>query len=312
MDNRKKDKNPILTEIEQDNAPIPVPGETPATPNADEPETVADKTLSELLAKKPEELSAAEMDTLNKYKDDLTDEQKVQYGLADESILDPKDEKPPVVAEPAAPAVPPVTPAPVIAPEQQLAEQQREAQILHDKNKKITEIIDNAANLPEPTEDELRSAVRTAGADWDDLSEFEKNLFKTNLMNDRRFKMVQGITNDIHQIDAWAKKVDDFIEADESNQKFKELSGHEAEFRAFAMKESHRGADLELLINAFLHGLPPVTKKAGELFPVGGGAAPEQPKSDVISDASEAGQLKISNPREYARKLKAGKIQIEV
>ena len=78
------------------------------------------------------------------------------------------------------------------------------------------------------------------------------------------------------------------------------------------MQESHRGADIqELLLPAFLHNLPAPVKKTGSLFEKGGGGEKET-KPGKITDADQARSLRETNPREYKRQLKAGKIEIEV
>ena len=298
--NKSKEKNPVLQEILED-----------ATPIAEDTPPAAPK-LSDIMAKDPTTLTAQEMDILSDNKEDLTDEQKVKYGLADAEILEPVPaNQPPLPIEPEAPTPPDDTT--IQSDTDRLAEQRREAQIISAQNKKITETIDQAATLPEPTEEELRVEVRKNGVEWEDLTEFEKTLFKQNIINARKFDMVHQVTKDIHQIDQWANKVDDFLVAEESAQQYKALIGHEGDFRKYAMTESHRGIDLEILLNAFLNKMPPVPKaRRGDLFPVGGGEAPAAPKSDIITDADEAQRLKVSDPREYARKIKAGKIKLEV
>lgn len=307
-DNRKIGKNPVLKEIEEEDTPevVEVPTVVSKGDSAgveEDPEIQPDPALDAILVKNPEDLTAAEMDVLSDNKDDLTDEQKVKYGLADKELLGPEEE--PVVVE----KEPEVAP---IVQVDQLAEQRREAQILAAQNKKLTDTINKAATLGEPTLDELITAARIEGADWDTLSDFEKAMFKKTYVSEKKMEIIHSATNDINKINEWAEKVDTFIGEQETKQEYKELSGHEAEFRKFAMTESHRGLDITLLADAFLNKVPEVQKKKGSLFPIGGGSPPSKPKTDAITDPEQAASLRTSNPREYARKVRAGKIKIEV
>lgn len=279
LNDNRKEKNPLLQEIENDNSPIA----------EDSPDYV-----------KPEEEDMEEVEISNPPEETPQEEE-----TPDET---PEDIK----KSPEKPIPPPVIPLPNA--EERLAEQRREAEILSHQNKKIVDTIDQAAQIAEPTLDELKQALEkeASGSNWDDLTPLEKSLFKKNFINDRKFAMVHKVTTDIHNIDQWAKKVDLFIDTEQTEQKNKQLLGHEAEFRKFAMIESHRNADMDLLINAFINKLPPAANRKGSLFPVGGGDAPAKPKSDIITDAEEAKKMKLQSPKEYAQKVKAGKIKIEV
>lgn len=196
--------------------------------------------------------------------------------------------------------------------DQRYKSQQTEAQIQAARTRAITQKVDEAANLPEPTEQELRDYVATKGGDWDLLSPFEQSLAKDTLINTKKFNLVNESVQTVKKIDEWAAKVDEFIDSTDAKPEFVKLSGHEAEFRRFAMKESHRGAPIDsLLLPAFLNQLPAPVKKRNALFETGGGGEKAE-NPTVITDADTAATLRQTNPREYKRQLKAGKIKVEV
>ena len=83
----------------------------------------------------------------------------------------------------------------------------REAQILHSKTKKFTESVKAAADLTEPTEEELKAEY----SDWDDMTETEQRLAKRTLMSERKFNLVHGAVLEGEKITEWEGKVDEFL-----------------------------------------------------------------------------------------------------
>lgn len=295
----KGEKDPILAEIENDETPIETPVETPTL------------TLDTIINKNPDEVTAEEMDFLSENKEDLTDEQKVQFGLIDAEEVEPDEEE----DETPAPVTPPVTPVVEETPEdkeKKYRAQQTEAQIQQERNNNLISTINKTTEIPEPTEQELRTYVAQEGVDWEDLTPFEQSMAKKNLLNEKRLSMIQDVAQEAQKVDEWATKVDQFIQSTDSKPEYLALSGNETAFRSFAMQKSHRGTPLEVLLPAFLHNLPPKEPKRGSLFNRGGGGeAPAKP-SDVITDAQQAANLRLNNPNEYKKLVKAGKIKVEV
>lgn len=307
ISNKNKEKNPVLDEIENDNTPIDDKGnpiETPELPK-----------VEDLLAKDPNDLTAAEMDILSDNKDELTDEQKVKVGLLDDgSVQNPEDSDDEEEDEEEKPTKKPVVKEEIEEEdpdEKRYKSQQTEAQIQAEKNRAYVEKVNEAANLPDPTLDELRDYVKADGAEWDELTNFEQAMAKKTLLADKRFSLVNESVQSGQKVDEWAKKVDDFIESTDGKQEYVELGTHEGEFRKFAMKEAHRATPIDILLSAFMNNLPPEKKTRGSLFNRGGGGEKEKQKTGIV-DADRASQLRQNNPREYARQVKAGKIKIEV
>jgi len=187
----------------------------------------------------------------------------------------------------------------------------REAQILYAKNKRITEAIEKASVVAEPTEDELK----TEYPEWDMMSDFEKKMSKDSMMNRRKLDTISEVTKDFKDMDAWNKKVDDFLENVETVIDNPGLDGKEEEFKIFATKETRRGVDFETLTSAFLFNVeenkPP--KKKGKMFETGSGGTNEkpEPKSDILS-VEDGVKLKKTNYKKYMDLLKDGKIKTVV
>ncbi len=215
---------------------------------------------------------------------------------------------------------PPTPPAVVPKPVEEdtdkaLKEQRREASLLAARNKKIADTIEAANNIPEPSLDEIKAQLKKEApeSEWEDLSPFEQLTFKKGFIQEKKLTMIQSINDEVRQIEKWADGVDKFIGSNETSQKFKKLIGNEEAFRKFAMMESHRGIPIETTLKEFLYDLPATPSRGGgALFPTGGGRAPEAPPSDIIKDVDRVRKLKLDDPREYARKIKAGKIQIDL
>src|ERR1035437_5101735 len=283
--NKSKEKNPALEEIEKE-----TPEVIPEIPTF---------KLNDLVAKDPDEITAEEQDFLADNVDDLTDEQKVAFGL-----IEKEDEEP--VVEP-------------IKPEAETQEekdrkykaQQAEAQIQAEKSKSIAAKAEQAANIADPTEAELRSFVAQDGANWDELTTFEQSMTKRTNISEKRSQLVLEAVQEGKKVDEWAGKVDTFIETTDGKPEFIELSGNEADFRKFAMKEAHRGTPIDVLLPAFLHQLPPKKQNRGDLFLKGGGGE-KQVQKDGLMDAEQVAKLRTSNPKEYKRLIKAGKVRVEV
>lgn len=196
--------------------------------------------------------------------------------------------------------------------EKQYKAQQTETQIQAAKSKNFVDKVEEAAKLPDPTDEELKTYLLQDGIDLDDLSDIEKLSAKRTLKAERKFDLINEAVKSSKDIDEWAKKIDTFIDSTDGEVKYLKLSGNEADFRRFAMKESHRGVDIEgLLLPAFLQQMPAKEKKRGNLFETSKGGDKQEDVSK-ITDADEVQRIREKNPREYRRLVKEGRIKLEV
>lgn len=205
-------------------------------------------------------------------------------------------------------------PAPVETPEEREKKyhsQQTETQIQIAKNNALKDKITEAKRIGEPTMEELKAFVAQDGVSWDELTTFEQSQAKRTYISEKKLDLITKGAEEQDKIDEWANKIDTFIDTLDANPKYAKLSGHEADFRKFSMKEAHRGTPIEVLLGAFLNDLPAVIKKRGSLFESGSGGEKEE-KPGKITDADAVQNLRITNPREYRRQVKAGKIDLEI
>lgn len=187
----------------------------------------------------------------------------------------------------------------------------QEAQILHAKNKKITEALDEASQIEPATDEEMKVEY----PDWDVMSDFEKKIAReTNLAN-RRFASVNKITGEFKDSAKHLKKVNDFITDPETLVKYPKLEGRQDELRLFATKPSRRGLDFKDLVSAFLYnvetGKPKKKKKKSEMFPTGTGGPQGKPKTGKIS-VGDAIELRKRDSKKYKQMLLAGKIATDI
>jgi len=185
-------------------------------------------------------------------------------------------------------------------------ESSREAIVIVSKNKKINEAIDQANNLPDPTEEELQKAYPT----YDDMTDTERMLAKDNYINKRRFELIHQANIESKDIEAWNSKVDSFIEDPKVLADNPQLEGKQEDFKIFAMKPSRRGTNFEDLVRSFLYDATKDIPKKGKMFEsgTGGDNAKMKPKSDKLT-IEQARQLRKTDYGKYKEFLKAGKIE---
>ncbi len=188
--------------------------------------------------------------------------------------------------------------------------QQTEAQIQAARARVLSDKVDEAAKIGDPTTEELKQYATSKGLDWDDMTPTEQVLAKDTYIARKQFALVNESVQATKKIDEWATKVDEFIDSTDGKPEFVQLSSHEADFRKFAMKESHRGTPIDILLGAFLHQLPPTKKVRGSLFErAGGGEKDANPA--IMNDSDSVAKLRENDPREYRRRVKAGLIKLE-
>lgn len=185
-------------------------------------------------------------------------------------------------------------------------ESTREAQILHAKDRKINEAIEEAKKL-NITDDDVSKEY----PDWELMSDTEKRIARDNLLNKKRFEMLDEVTKEGKNISEWHDKVDQFTEDPKSLIDHPNLEGKIDEFKIFATKSSRRGVDFETLVSAFLyHEEQSKPKHKGSMIPTstGGNAKPTSTKITL----EQAAILRDTNYNEYKKQLRAGNIEMGV
>jgi len=211
-------------------------------------------------------------------------------------------------SEPSEPEPEP-TPSPYeVDYKKKFVESTREAQVLHSKNRKMNEAIDEAAKLTEPTDEELQKAY--PDIDIDIMSAGEKQLYSDNLLNKKRFEMIDKVSQDAKKIGDWLEKVDKFVENPETIIKNPALEGRVEDFKLFASKPTRRGVDFEDLTSAFLYDASSKAKpkKKGQMFESGTSGHDKKPKKTQLT-IEEGRKLRDTNYDKWKEMLKAGKIE---
>lgn len=182
----------------------------------------------------------------------------------------------------------------------------KEALILRSATKKFEQAVDQAQNLSEPTDIELKQAFQN----WDDMTPNEQMLAKETYKSNKRFELIHKATQEGKELEQWSADVDGFITDPKTLIDNPGLEGKADDFKIFALKETHRGVDFSVLVKAFLFdhetGKP---KNKGKMFEngVGGKKEPKAPVSDKIS-LSQARSIRQTDYEKYKQLLRDGKI----
>lgn len=190
------------------------------------------------------------------------------------------------------------------------AESSRESIILLHQSKKLVKAIKEAGALPDPTDDEMKVEY----TDWDLMDDAQKKMAKETAKNKRALAALGTVVQETENIEAWNTKVDEYISDPKTLQAFPGLEGREDDFKVFSSKETRRGADFEILTNAFLHTVQDIKiKHKGSMFekPSGGPSDKLKKKSDKIS-LSDAENIKKTDYKRWLQLLKDGKIESDV
>lgn len=187
------------------------------------------------------------------------------------------------------------------------SESSREAQVLYAKNKKVNEAINQASELPEPTEEDLKKEY----GDWDEMTATEQRFAKDNYINKKRFEIIHGATKEFRDIEAWNEKVEKFLDDPKTLVDNPNLEGRLDEFREFVSKPTRRGVDFDDLVGAFSYNLSAKKPKPkrGKMFPDGsGGGSAKGKRNDGKLSVEQGRQLMKADYKRYKKLLIAGKI----
>lgn len=221
----------------------------------------------------------------------------------------------PKVEEPVKPVEAPVVAAPQTIEEpkseepdykKKFVESTRESQILASRNRKMTEVLEQADKLPDPTPEELKAQF----PDWELIDPVQQTLIKDSIKNKKIFSMLGQVTKESKDIEAWNAKVDEFVNDPKTLIAHPDLEGKQDDLKVYATKATRRGVDFEDIVASFLFSESKTkTKNKGSMFqaPTAGPSTPVKPKTDKITMA-EAMVLKQTNFNKYKEFLVAGKI----
>lgn len=186
-------------------------------------------------------------------------------------------------------------------------ESSKEALILFSKNKKLTDTIEEASNIPEPTEEELAAYARANHANYDELDDFSKSILKETLISKNQLNKIKEVSRDSKALDAWVDKVDVFLDDESVANKYPTIAASKEEFKSYCLKSGRQGVDLDLLAASFLYSTPKSSgKKKGSMFLTQGSnrGSPDKPKQLTAEDLAV---IRTTDPKRYKRLVQSGK-----
>lgn len=186
-------------------------------------------------------------------------------------------------------------------------ESTRQNQILSSRFRDLEKVLGDITNQEIPTDEEMKKIV----PEWEYLSEREKNDQVKMTILERRQNLILKTITDISKSATFADEVNTFIEANP------ELAGFETEFNEFILKPSNKGADMELLKDAFLHKkqpkpATPTKKKTPPSLNRGtssGGTATKKPSAPGEKSPEELKSLRLGNHKAYMEGIRKGTIK---
>mgnify|MGYP000948600345 CR=1 FL=1 len=180
------------------------------------------------------------------------------------------------------------------------------------KYKKITDTIDEASNLPEPTEEELITYTRVQGAEYGELDEFTKNIVKKTYLNEQKMNRVAEVAKESKEIDKWVEHVDLFLEADETINQFPSLEDRADDFRSYCLKAGRRGMDLNDLVASYLYNLGRSNKKKSQSLFLSQGNGRNRDVKPVGMTGADLATIRTTDPKEYRRLIRTGKARLKI
>lgn len=205
----------------------------------------------------------------------------------------------------------PPAPTPPVDYQKKFSESTRRNQIVESQLRELQKTLGDITKQEIPTDEEMREI----DPDWEYRSDFEKNLSKKTIILERRQNQIFNTFGNITKEAELAEQISTFIDSNP------ELNGKEEAFYDFCTSPKNKGADLEILLGAFLHkegiaktptdpNLPtPPKKKAPSLArstPTGG--SQHKPKEGLYSD-EELQDLRTKNPKQYFKLIRQGKLR---
>lgn len=273
--------------------------ETPPEAPSEVPPTPEELDLEEIRAKDPSELTDEEQTFLEENVESLNDEEKVTFNIEGATTPEPPVEG--ALESPTEPSVPDDTDW-----KARYRGSTQEAQVLASRNKDLVQSVDEAANLTEPTDEEMQNEFPN---EWDLMDNFQKKIAKDNLLNKRRFELVNQSVQKTKKSEEWVGKVKEFTDNPVTLENYPLLKGKEVEFSQFCAIPSRVGVEFDDLVKAFLFDVPPVRPQRKSLFETKGGGEGLKPKGLTPEEVSF---LRINDQKKYKELIKAGKIKIEV
>lgn len=269
-------------------------------PNHQTPEEIQadiDRTLAEL--EKPEAAEDPEKKPAEEEIKTESAEEAVAEEESEETKEEVKTEKKP--EEETKKVLPPV--------EERYKESTKEAQKLYRNNAVMNKAIEDANELPEPTEEELKSEF----PEWAEMSATEQRFAKDSVINKQFRAKIAEASAEQRSIEKWEDRVSEYVKDPANLAGHPELEGKGDAFVEYVTKDKKLvGTDFDILVSAFLHDVQtnkPAPKK-GKMFETGSAGPNESIKlKDTKLTPEEAEKLQQTDYNKWKQYLLAGKLQ---
>ena len=187
----------------------------------------------------------------------------------------------------------------------------RENQKINAKNRVINKAIQEAEDIPEPTEEEMQSLY---GDDWDLMSDVEKTLAKETVISRNWRKVISESKDQATKIEKWNESVETFVDDPKTLVDNPELEGKTEEFKTFAIEEANNSVPFNILVSAFLHEHSKNGKSnKGKMFERGTGGSNDKPQLKKGTITLEEGRrLRETEYAKWKELLTQGKIESDL
>jgi len=215
--------------------------------------------------------------------------------------------------EPAKPAVAPEAPktgTSEVDYKDKFSASTRRNQIVESQLVELQKVLGDVTRQEVPSDEEMKNA----DPDWDFRSDYEKNNARKMVVLERRQGKILTTLHSISQDSQAAEKISNFIASEPR------LKGKEEDFYKFATNPKNKGAEIDVLLRAFLFDVKdekpapelPKEEHAPTLERGGssGGSEKVQPKEPNTFTSEEARQLRVSDQKKYNELVRSGKLKI--
>lgn len=184
------------------------------------------------------------------------------------------------------------------------SESSREAQKKTAANRIINKAILEAEEIPEPTEEELKTEY---GDDWELMSDTEKRFAKEAVISRNWRKVIFDAKNQAEKIEKWNESVEEYVSDPKTLIDNPELEGKTNEFIEFATQDANNNVPFNLLVGAFLHEQAKAkSSHKGRMFESGSGGPNDKPqpqkKTITLDQARQLRETDYAKWKEYNNK----------
>ena len=191
------------------------------------------------------------------------------------------------------------------------SESSKENQKIHAKNRIINKAIQEAEEIPDPTEEEMQSVY---GDDWDIMTDVDKELAKETIISKKWRAKIKEASDQATKIEKWNDSVVEFATDPKTLVDNPDLEGKTDEFIEFASQNENNNVPFKLLVKSFLYDKSIAkTNNKGKMFerPKGGANQKSELKNGKVS-LDEARQIRETDYPRYKELVETNMIDYTI